>query len=60
MASLQKHIDDSNYIVSKVKYKFDIISMSDHTIIKNTSPSKMAELRQVSFIEVIHRRHHPT
>ena len=39
MASLQKHFDDLSYVLSTLKYKFDIIGISEHKIIKDTSPS---------------------
>ena len=39
VASLQKHFDDLDYVLSNLKYKFDIIGISEHKIIKDTSTS---------------------
>ena len=39
IASLDKHIGDLNLILSKLKYNFDVIGISEHKIFKDTSPS---------------------
>ena len=39
IASLDKHIDDLKLVLSLLKYKFDIIGISEHKIVKDTSPS---------------------
>ena len=39
IASLDKHIGDLNLILSKLKYNFDVIGISEHKIFKDTSPT---------------------
>ena len=39
IASLDKHIGDLNLILSKLKYNFDVIWISEHKIFKDASPS---------------------
>ena len=39
IASLNKHIDDLKCIISSLNYKFDIIGISEHKILKDTLPS---------------------
>ena len=39
IASLDKHIDDLKLILSLLNYKFDIIGISEHKIVKDTLPS---------------------
>ena len=39
IASLDKHIDDLKLILSLLKYKFDVIGISEHKIFKDTLPS---------------------
>ena len=39
IASLEKHFDDLNFVLSKLNHKFDIIGISEHKIRKGTSPS---------------------
>ena len=39
IASLNKHIDDLQLILSRLNYKFDIIGISEHKIFKDTIPS---------------------
>ena len=39
VASLNKHIDDLRHILSRLKYKFDVIGISEHKIRKDTVPS---------------------
>ena len=39
IASLNKHIDDLKLILSQLKFKFDVICISEHKIFKDTLPS---------------------
>ena len=39
IASLNKHIGDLRFILSRLKFKFDIIGISEHKILKDTHPS---------------------
>ena len=39
IASLNKHIDDLKLILSRLKFKFDVIGISEHKIFKDTLPS---------------------
>ena len=39
IASLNKHIDDLKFILTKLNYNFDIIGISEHKIQKGISPS---------------------
>ena len=40
IASLDKHFDDLEFILTQLKYKFDVIGISEHKIFKDTLPSK--------------------
>ena len=42
--SLNKHIDDLQKILSQLKYNFDIIGISEHKILKCTTPSNTIEI----------------
>ena len=44
IASLNKHIDDLRKILSQLKYNFDIIGISEHKILKGTTPSNNIEI----------------
>ena len=44
IASLDKHIDDLRFILSKLNFNFDIIGISEHKIKKDKSPSNNIEI----------------
>ena len=44
IASLNKHIDDLKLILTRLKYKFDVIGISEHKILKGTSPSRNIDI----------------
>ena len=39
IASLNKHIDDLKFILSRLNFNFDIIGVSEHKILKETLPT---------------------
>ena len=41
IASLDKHIGNLNLILSKLKYNFDVIGISEHKIFTDTSPNNI-------------------